>query len=61
MEFKRKTSRGLQGGLIRLLIKSILLVFIIASLIIILNKIELPAPSKNLIEKISNEKLKIVK
>lgn len=61
MEFKRKTSRGFQTGLMRLVIKAMLLVLIIASLIIILNKIELPAPSKNLIEKIPNEKLKIVK
>ncbi len=61
MEFRRKTSRGLQGGLIRLLVKSVLVVFVIAILIIILNKIELPAPTKNLIEKISNDKLKIVK
>tara|TARA_Y100000741_G_C18251591_1_gene557484 strand:- start:1892 stop:2077 length:186 start_codon:yes stop_codon:yes gene_type:complete len=61
MEFRRKTSRGLQGSLIRLLVKSILAVFVIAILIIILNKIELPAPTKNLIEKISNDKLKIVK
>ena len=61
MEFRRKTSRGLQGGLIRLLVKSVLVVFVITVLVIILNKIELPAPSKNLIEKIPNEKLKIVK
>ena len=61
MEFKRKTSRGFQTGLMRLVIKAMLLVLIIASLIIILNKIELPAPSKNLIEQIPNEKLKIVK
>ena len=61
MEFRRKTSRGLQGGLIRLLVKSVLVVFVITVSVIILNKIELPAPSKNLIEKIPNEKLKIVK
>ena len=61
MEFKRNTSRGFSRGIIGLLIKLGLVVLLITIIIIILDKTDLPAPSKNIIKKIPNEKLKIVK
>ena len=61
MQFRRNTSRGFSRGIIGLLIKSGLVVLLIAIIIIILDKTDLPAPNKNIIKKIPNEKLKIVK
>ena len=58
MQFARKTSTGLT---IRLIIKSIIVLIIISVLVIALNKINLPAPNKNLQKKVPNEKFKVLK
>ena len=61
MEFRRKTSSGLSGGLINFLIKFIILVFVFLIIIFLLDRMDLPAPYKNINKKIPNENFKIVK
>ena len=61
MQFHRKTSNSLSGGLIKILIKAIIILVIISFAIFILDKIDLPEPKKILQKKIPNEQFKIVK
>ena len=61
MQFHRKTSYRLSSGLIRLLIKAIIILAIISIVIFILDNIDLPKPNKILQKKIPNEQFKVVK
>ena len=61
MEFHRKTSNSLSSGLIRLLIKALIILVIISIGILILDKVDLPEPNKILQKKIPNEQFKVVK
>ena len=61
MQFHRKTSNSLLSGLIRLLIKAIIILAVISIIIFILDNIDLPEPSKILQKKIPNEQFKVVK
>jgi len=61
MQFHRKTSNSLSSGLIRLLIKAIIILAVISIVIFILDNIDLPKPNKILQKKISNEQFKVVK
>ena len=61
MQFHRKTSNSLSSGLIRLLIKAIIILAVISIAIFILDKIDLPEPNKILQKKIPNEQFKVVK
>ena len=61
MEFHRKTSNSLSSGLIRLLIKALIILVIISIAILILDKVDLPEPKKILQKKIPNEQFKVVK
>ncbi len=61
MQFHRKTSNSLSSGLIRLLIKAIIILAVISIVIFILDNIDLPEPNKILQEKIPNEQFKVVK
>jgi len=61
MQFHRKTSNSLSSGLIRLLIKAIIILAVISIIIFILDNIDLPEPSKILQKKIPNEQFKVVK
>ena len=61
MQFHRKTSNSLSSGLIRLLIKAIIILAVISIIILILDNINLPEPNKILQKKISNEQFKVVK
>ena len=61
MQFHRKTSNSLSSGLIRILIKAIIILVIISFAIFILDKIDLHEPKKILRKKIPNEQFKIVK
>ena len=58
MEFSKKTSSGSSKSLL-IKIALVLIVFIVA--IVLLGKIELPSPNKDIEKIIPNEKLKIVK
>mgnify|MGYP001348151980 FL=1 len=61
MQFHRKTSNSLSSGLIRLLIKALIILVIISIAILILDKVDLPEPNKILQKKILNEQFKVVK
>ena len=61
MQFHRKTSNSLSSGLIRLLIKALIILIIISIAIFILDKVDLPEPNKILQKKIPNEQFKVVK
>ena len=61
MEFRRKTSNGLSNTLVRLLIKSAIVLIIISIIIIVLDNIELPSPHKFIQKKILNEHFKVLK
>jgi len=61
MQFHRKTSNSLSSGIIRLLIKALIILVIISIAILILDKVDLPEPKKILQKKIPNEQFKVVK
>ena len=58
MQFSKNTSTGTSK---RFLIKTILVLIIIITAVILLGKIDFPSPNKEIEKIISNEKLKIVK
>ena len=60
MQFNKNTSSG-KNNIIGLLIKSIIGLVIISGLIFSLNKIDFPAPKKEIEKIIPNENFKIVK
>ncbi len=59
MQFVRKTSS--RGKIIRLILKLTLIFIAILGIIFLLNKIEFPAPTKEIEKIISNENFKIIK
>ena len=61
MNLQRNTSTGKLSHTIKLLIKLIVVVFILFLTLILLNKIDFPAPNKKIEKNISNEKFKVVK
>ena len=61
MQFQRKTSIGKLNGVIKILIKVCLVLFLVFILVILLNKIDFPSPNKKIEKIIPNENLKIVK
>ena len=61
MQFQRNTSTGKLGHTIKLLIKLIVVVFILFLTLILLNKIDFPAPNKKIEKNIPNENFKVVK
>ncbi len=61
MQLHRKTSNRMSNGLIKLLIKLTIIIFLVSAVIIVIDRIALPAPSKNLQKKIPNEQFKVIK
>jgi hypothetical protein len=61
MQFSRNTSLGKDNKPTMLLIKIVLIFLVIFIAVVLLNKIDFPAPNKEIEKIISNEKLKIVK
>jgi len=61
MQFQRNTSTGKLSHTIKLLIKLIVVVFILFLTLILLSKIDFPAPNKKIEKNIPNENFKIVK
>ena len=61
MQFRRNTSTGKLSYTIKLLIKLIVVFFILFLTLILLNKIDFPAPNKKIEKNISNETFKAVK
>ena len=60
MQFNKNTSSG-KINIIGLIIKSIIVLTVILGLVFFLNKIDFPAPKKEIEKIISNENFKIVK
>ena len=61
MQFTKKTSSGKLISLSRFLMKAILVVFVLFLGVILISKIDFPAPNKKIEKIIPNEKLKVVK
>ena len=61
MQFEKKTRIGNAGGLIKILIKIILVLAILFVAIILIDRINFPSPIKKIEKIISNENFKIVK
>jgi hypothetical protein len=62
MQFSKNTSIGKKNNNpVMLLVKFLIFFIVIFIVVILLNKIDFPAPNKEIEKVISNEKLKIVK
>tara|TARA_Y100000748_G_scaffold269381_1_gene241466 strand:- start:50 stop:235 length:186 start_codon:yes stop_codon:yes gene_type:complete len=61
MQFHKKTSGGKYSFIIRLLVKAALLFLFVFVVIVLIDKIDFPAPNKKIEKVIPNENLKIVK
>jgi len=61
MQFTKNTSKGKANGLIKFLIKAVLVIFVLFLGFILLNKIDFPAPSKKIEKIIPNENFKTIK
>ena len=61
MQFHKKTSVGKYSFIIRLLVKVTLLFLLVFVAIVLIDKIDFPAPNKKIEKIIPNENLKIVK
>jgi len=57
MQFQRNTSIGKLSHIIKLIV----IIFILFLTLILLNKIDFPAPNKKIEKNISNENFKVVK
>ena len=60
MQFNKNTSSG-KTNIIGLIIKSIIGIMVILGLVFLINKIDFPAPKKEIEKIIPNENFKIVK
>jgi len=61
MQFHKKTSGGKYSFIIRVLVKAALLFLFVFVVIVLIDKIDFPAPNKKIEKVIPNENLKIVK
>ena len=61
MQFERKTRIGSPKGIFGILIKIILILLILATAIILIDRINFPSPIKKIEQVIPNENFKIVK
>ena len=61
MQFTKKTSSGKLTSIAKLLIKVILVIFVLFLAIILISKIDFPAPNKKIEKIIPNENFKTVK
>ena len=61
MQISKNTSIGKNNKLMMLLVKFSIFFIIIFIIVVLLNKIDFPAPNKEIEKVIPNEKLKIVK
>ena len=61
MQFTKNTSKGRHKGVIKFLTKVVLVIFVFLLGVIILDKIEFPAPNKKIEKIIPNENFKTIK
>ena len=59
MQFTKKTSST--TNILRLITKLVIVLFVIIGIVFLLNKIDFPAPKKEIEKTLSNENFKIVK
>ena len=61
MQFEKKTRTGNLGGIVKLLIKIILVFLVLLIAVILIDRIDFPSPIKKIEKVISNENFKIIK
>ena len=61
MQFEKKTRTGNLSGIVKLLIKIILIFLVLLIAVILIDRIDFPSPIKKIEKIISNENFKIVK
>ncbi len=61
MQFTKNTSKGRHTGVVKFLTKVVLVIFVFFLGVIILDKIEFPAPYKKIEKIIPNENFKTIK
>ena len=61
MQFLKKNNNGRSSSLVKFLIKVILAVFVVIISVILLNKVDFPAPNKKIETIIPNENFKSIK
>tara|TARA_B100001250_G_C19177216_1_gene519327 strand:- start:355 stop:540 length:186 start_codon:yes stop_codon:yes gene_type:complete len=61
MQFTKNTSKGKLFGTGKILIKIIVVIFVVFLAIVLIDRINLPAPIKNIEKIISNENFKTIK
>jgi len=61
MEFEKKTRTGSLSGIVKLLIKVILIFLVLLIAVILIDRIDFPSPIKKIEKVIPNENFKIVK
>ena len=61
MEFEKKTRTGSLSGIVKLLIKVILIFLVLLIAVILIDRIDFPSPTKKIEKVIPNENFKIIK
>jgi len=61
MQIYRKTRRGIGGTLVKQAFKFLILIIVLMIIIFLISRLDLPAPSKNIEQKIPNENFKVIK
>ena len=61
MQFEKKTRAGNMSGIVKLLIKVVLIFLALLITVVLIDRIDFPSPIKKIEKVISNENFKIVK
>ena len=61
MQFEKKTRAGNMSGIVKLLIKVVLIFLALLMAVVLIDRIDFPSPIKKIEKVISNENFKIVK
>ena len=61
MQFEKKTRTGSLSGIVKILIKIILIFLVLLIAVILIDRIDFPSPVKKIEKVISNENFKIIK
>ena len=61
MQIYRKTRRVIGGTLVKQAFKFLILITVLMIIIFLISRLDLPAPSKNIEQKIPNENFKVIK
>ena len=61
MQFEKKTRAGSMSGIVKLLIKVVLIFLVLLIAVVLIDRIDFPSPIKKIEKVIPNENFKIVK